>query len=106
MIQVTDHAAVKVAELIDAEGYDGYGLRVQVVGGGCSGMQYRLGFDEARDGDKVIEKEGLHVYVDLKSALYLAGSTVDYVEGLMGAGFKIENPNVRSQCGCGESFAV
>jgi len=106
MITVTEHAASKVAELIAAEGYDGHGLRVQVVGGGCSGMQYRLGFDEARDDDKVIEEHGLNVFVDLKSALYLAGSTVDYVEGLMGAGFKIENPNVRSQCGCGESFAV
>ena len=106
MIQVTDHAATKVAELIAAEGYDGYGLRVQGVGGGCSGMQYRLGFDEARDDDKTIEKNGLSVFEDLKSAIYLAGSTVDYVEGLMGAGFKIDNPNVRSQCGCGNSFAV
>lgn len=106
MITVTEHAASKVSELIAAEGYDGHGLRVQVVGGGCSGMQYRLGFDEARDDDKVIEKGDLSVFVDLKSALYLAGSTVDYVEGLMGAGFKIDNPNVRSQCGCGNSFAV
>ena len=106
MINVTEQAAQKVQELISSEGYDGYGLRVQVVGGGCSGMQYRLGFDEERDGDKVIEKDGLKVFVDLKSALYLAGSSVDYVEGLMGAGFKIENPNVRSQCGCGESFQV
>lgn len=106
MINVTEQAAQKVQELISSEGYDGYGLRVQVVGGGCSGMQYRLGFDEKRDGDKVIEKDGLKVFVDLKSALYLAGSSVDYVEGLMGAGFKIENPNVRSQCGCGESFQV
>lgn len=106
MINVTEQAALKVQELISSEGYDGYGLRVQVVGGGCSGMQYRLGFDEVRDGDKVIEKDGLKVFVDLKSALYLAGSSVDYVEGLMGAGFKIENPNVRSQCGCGSSFQV
>ena len=106
MIIVTETAAVKVKELIAAEGYDGYGLRVQVVGGGCSGMQYRLGFDEQRDGDKTIEKDGLNVFVDLKSALYLAGSTVDYVDSLMGAGFKIENPNVQSTCGCGNSFNV
>ena len=106
MIEITDVAASKVKELIAAEGYDGYGLRVQVVGGGCSGMQYRLGFDEERDGDKIVEKEGLKVFVDLKSAMYLVGSTVDYVESLMGAGFKIENPNVSSSCGCGESFQV
>ncbi len=106
MLTVTDAATTKVKELIAAEGYDGYGLRVQVVGGGCSGMQYRLGFDEARDDDKVVEKDGLRVFVDLKSAMYLVGSTVDYVESLMGAGFKIENPNVTSSCGCGESFQV
>jgi iron-sulfur cluster assembly protein len=106
MINVTETAASKVKELIDAEGYEGYGLRVQVVGGGCSGMQYRLGFDEQHDGDKTIEKDGLKVFVDLKSALYLAGSTVDYVDSLMGAGFKIENPNVSSSCGCGNSFNV
>jgi len=69
-------------------------------------MQYRLGFDEERAGDKVVEHNGLKVFIDLKSALYLAGSTIDYVEGLMGAGFKINNPNARSTCGCGESFQV
>ncbi|MDA1190181.1 MAG: iron-sulfur cluster insertion protein ErpA [Candidatus Poribacteria bacterium] len=106
MIMVTDAASSKVKELLESEGYEGYGLRVQVVGGGCSGMQYRLGFDEARDGDKVIDKEGLKVFVDLKSALYLVGTTVDYVESLMGAGFKIDNPNVSSTCGCGSSFQV
>ncbi len=106
MLTVTDAATTKVKELIAAEGYDGYGLRVQVIGGGCSGMQYRLGFDEARDDDKIVEKDGLRVFVDLKSAMYLVGSTVDYVESLMGAGFKIENPNVSSSCGCGESFQV
>ena len=106
MIEVTEAAASKVKELLESEGYDGYGLRIQVVGGGCSGMQYRLGCDEERQGDKVIEKDGLKVFVDLKSALYLAGSTVDYVESLMGAGFKIDNPNVRNSCGCGSSFQV
>jgi iron-sulfur cluster assembly accessory protein len=106
MINVTTAASDKVKDLLIAEGYENHGLRVQVVGGGCSGMQYRLGFDETTNEDKVLHFDGVDVFVDLKSALYLAGSTVDYVEGLMGAGFKIENPNVRSQCGCGESFAV
>jgi iron-sulfur cluster assembly accessory protein len=106
VITVTDAAAKKVIDLLESEGYEGYGLRVQVVGGGCSGMQYRLGFDEERSGDKIVEHNGLRVFVDLKSALYLAGSTIDYVEGLMGAGFKINNPNARSTCGCGESFQV
>lgn len=106
VITVSEAANGKVKELLASEGYEGYGLRVQVVGGGCSGMQYRLGFDEARPGDKTIEQDGLKVFVDLKSALYLTGATIDYVEGLMGAGFKINNPNAKSSCGCGESFQV
>ena len=106
MIEVTEAAADKIMFLLKEDDYENHGLRLQVVGGGCSGMEYRLGFDEINSNDKVIHQHGIDVMIDLKSASYLAGSTVDYVEGLMGAGFKIENPNVRSSCGCGESFSV
>ena len=107
IINITEQARLKVIELLAAEEYEGdYGLRVKVKGGGCSGMQYQLGFDIVQENDKIIDEDGLTVMVDLKSMLYLTGSTVDYVEGLMGAGFSVDNPNVRSSCGCGESFSV
>ena len=86
---------------------DSYGLRVGVVGGGCSGFQYALDFEEAaRETDHVFETEGLRVYVDPVSARYLQGTTIDYVMGMAGAGFKFENPKAVGSCGCGSSFAV
>ncbi len=106
-MEVTDAARLKVIELLAVEEYSkDYGLRVKVKGGGCSGMQYQLGFDLPHEDDKIFTKEDLTVMVDMKSLIYLTGSTVDYVEGLMGGGFSVDNPNVRSSCGCGESFAV
>ncbi len=113
MIIVTEAAAKKAQLLmqgtmgevsVDADAE--HGLRMQVVGGGCSGFQYNLGFDELRSGDKVFEQHGLKVFIDSRSTLYLAGSTLDYNDGLMESGFKITNPNARSECGCGESFSV
>lgn len=104
MINVTETAASKVRELLENEGTPEHGLRIQVAAGGCSGLQYRLGFDTERDGDKIIEEHGLRVLVDLRSAVQLDGATLDYVDGLMGAGFRIDNPNAKSTCGCGESF--
>ena len=107
MVTVTETAAEKVKELLGKEGHPEFGIRMMVVGGGCSGLQYRLAFDTApRENDRVIESHGIRVFVDLKSALYLAGSELDYAEGLMGAGFKIKNPNATSTCGCGESFSA
>ena len=113
MITVTEAAAKKAQLLIQGttgeESVDAsaeQGLRMQVVGGGCSGFQYNLGFDEQRSGDKVFEQYGLKVFIDSRSTLYLAGSTLDYKDGLMESGFKITNPNARSECGCGESFSV
>ena len=113
MITITEAAARKAQLLMqDAMGEDSvetsadHGLRMQVVGGGCSGFQYNLGFDEQHDGDKVFEQYGLKVFIDPRSTLYLAGSTLDYKDGLMESGFKITNPNARSECGCGESFSV
>ncbi|MCZ6679572.1 MAG: iron-sulfur cluster assembly accessory protein [Candidatus Poribacteria bacterium] len=113
MITITDAAAKKALVLlgkaIEEEGSDSdkeYGLRMQVVGGGCSGFQYNLGFEAHRNGDKVFEHHGLKVFIDPRSTLYLAGSTLDYKDGLMESGFKITNPNATSTCGCGESFNV
>jgi iron-sulfur cluster assembly accessory protein len=86
---------------------DAYGLRVSVTGGGCSGFQYSLGFDaERHDDDTVVELDGVHVLIDNISLPYVAGTTLDFVEGLHGAGFKFDNPKAARTCGCGSSFSV
>ena len=77
-----------------------------MIGGGCSGLQYKLDIDEPRQGDKVFERDGVQVVTDKKSYLYLHGTELDYSEGLMESGFKLHNPNVKRTCGCGTSFAV
>jgi iron-sulfur cluster assembly protein len=82
------------------------GLRVKVVGGGCSGLQYRMEIDSAKERDKVFERDGARLIVDKKSFLYLNGSELDYGENLMAAGFRLVNPNAKRTCGCGESFVV
>jgi iron-sulfur cluster insertion protein len=104
----TDHAAVKVQELIsEEEDNDGLMLRVFVQGGGCSGFQYGFTFDKNQeDGDTVIEKQGVKLLVDPMSFQYLTGAEIDYTEGLDGAHFVIRNPNAMTTCGCGSSFAV
>lgn len=107
MVTVTETAAEKIRTMLTDQGHSDYGLRMMITGGGCSGFQYRLAFDkEASEADRVIEAHGVRVFVDMKSAIYLMGSELDYVEGLMGAGFKINNPNAKGTCGCGESFHV
>jgi iron-sulfur cluster assembly protein len=108
MIELTDKGAEKVREFLAAQGQADVaaGLRVGVRGGGCSGFQYMLAFDAERDGDTVIESHGIRLLVDAASAPYVRGATVDYVDGLQGAGFKVENPNVIAACGCGSSFRV
>jgi iron-sulfur cluster assembly accessory protein len=105
MVMLTDIAAEKVrAYLADQEGEAG--LRVGVQGGGCSGFQYQLALDEQREDDEVFEHDGIRVIVDQASLRYVDGSTVDYTESLMGAGFQVNNPNVVAACGCGSSFRV
>jgi len=107
MVTVSDEAAAKVAEMLEQQGNAGFGLRVAVMGGGCSGFQYKLEFEEApEDMDQVIESNGVRVFVDAKSSLYLNGVILRYDDGLMGSGFQVENPNARTTCGCGESFSV
>ena len=108
MITITDKGAEKVHEFLSGQGATAAeaGLRVGVKGGGCSGFQYNLAFDERRDGDEVFEFSGLKVYVDQPSLPYVRGSVIDYVESLQGAGFQVNNPNVVAACGCGSSFRV
>ncbi len=108
MIEVTTQAAQRIKALLSEDGKaETHGLRMKVVGGGCSGLQYQLSFDDAvRAIDTEIEVEGVRVIVDEKSALYLVGTRLDFVDSLQEAGFKIENPNASNTCGCGQSFAA
>jgi iron-sulfur cluster assembly accessory protein len=107
MLALTEKAAEKVREIRTAEGIeDQMALRMRVVGGGCSGFSYDLYFDSVADADKVFDSNGVKLVVDQMSLMYLLGTEVDYVEGLQGAGFKFNNPNVKSTCGCGSSFSA
>lgn len=108
MITITDKGAEKVRELLAGQQAETSlaGLRVGVRGGGCSGFQYQLAFDEQREDDEVFEDHGLRLLVDKASLPYVRGSVIDYEESLQGAGFKVENPNVVAACGCGSSFRV
>ena len=105
-VTITDRAAARIKELIAAENRADQGLRVKVVGGGCSGLHYKLDFDHPKPGDRVFEKDGAKVLVDMKSLLYLTGTELEYQESLMQSGFVFQNPNVKRTCGCGSSFAV
>jgi iron-sulfur cluster assembly accessory protein len=105
MVTMTDTAARKVGELRLEEGKPEWGLRIRIVGGGCSGMSYELGWeDQQAADDNVSESQGIKVYIDKDSAPYLSGTEIDYVDNeMLGSGFKINNPNVKSSCGCGQS---
>jgi iron-sulfur cluster assembly accessory protein len=106
-ITLTSNAVAKVREIMAQQNPVPAGLRVGVVGGGCSGFSYSMSFENAPGMmDKVFDMDGLKVYVDATSVMYLNGCIVDYIETLEGAGFKFENPNVKSTCGCGSSFSV
>jgi iron-sulfur cluster assembly accessory protein len=106
-IQLTDKAAGKIKELIGSNGDDSeQALRVAVRGGGCSGFQYALALDQPKSEDHVFEHQGVAVVVDKVSMQFVFGSEVDYVDGLQGAGFVVNNPNVVAACGCGSSFQV
>ena len=104
MVTLTRTAVDKVKEIMTERGEEG-GLRITVIGGGCSGFQYQMSLDaEPAADDKVIEQDGLKMFVDSHSVLFLSGTHIDYVDGLTGAGFKFDNPNSRNSCGGGESF--
>ena len=105
MITVTDSAVKQLQALIQEQpGGGDKGLRIFVEKGGCAGMQYGMAIDDRKDGDAVIEKDGVVVLIDESSAKYLRGSTIDYSDDLAGAGFRINNPNATRSCGCGTSF--
>ncbi len=107
MVQLTETAVVKVKEILDTQEPKPTGLRISVVGGGCSGFSYSMAFENAPGMlDKTYSFDGLKVFVDQASMLYLDGAEVDYVETLEGSGFKFNNPNVKSTCGCGSSFSA
>jgi iron-sulfur cluster assembly accessory protein len=105
-ISLTDNAVAKVREIIDAQGQADAGLRIYIAGGGCSGFKYGMALDaEPAADDEVLEFDGLKVFVDSMSYPYLKGASVDYVDdAMLGQGFKVENPNAVSSCGCGQSF--
>jgi len=103
---MTDQAAQKIHALVAEKGIPEGGLRVKVVGGGCSGLTYKMDLDQVRDGDKVFEHAGAKLVVDRKSFLYLNGTILDYQDELMSSGFNLQNPNVKRTCGCGSSFGV
>ncbi len=106
-LELTPSAVGKVKEIMDQQNPLPLGLRVAVVGGGCSGFSYQMNFENQTNGiDKVYEFDGLKVFIDQASLMYLKGTKIDYVETLEGSGFKFENPNVKSTCGCGSSFSM
>jgi iron-sulfur cluster assembly protein len=107
MVQLTDTAVVKVKEILGSQEPKPAGLRIAVVGGGCSGFSYSMAFENQPNMlDKTYTYDGLKVFIDQASLLYLDGAEVDYVESLEGSGFKFSNPNVKSTCGCGSSFSA
>jgi len=106
-VSLTAKAADMVRQAMEQEDLGGHALRVGVMGGGCSGLQYLLDFSkEPGDGDHVLQSEGVDVYVDQWSACHLMGTSIDYVDGLDASGFKFDNPNIQRSCGCGSSFST
>lgn len=105
-IMVTDGAAAKIRELVQASAAPVAGLRVKVVGGGCSGLQYKMDLDNEKTGDKTFGDDDAKVIVDRKSFLYLNGTELDFSDSLLDAGFKLRNPNATKTCGCGASFSI
>nr|BCX01309.1 MAG: iron-sulfur-binding protein [Bacteroidota bacterium] len=108
MITLSERAAAQIRRIRDKEGKGPeYGIRIRITGGGCAGLTYQLEFErEAGPEDQVFEDKGIRIFVDFRSFLYLAGSELDFTDGLDGKGFHFRNPNASRTCACGESFAV
>jgi iron-sulfur cluster assembly protein len=107
MMEVTQNAARQLRTLLDTQKENaGKGLRVQIAKGGCSGLHYEMTLDEKKDGDAVVERDGVQFFIDNESASYLRGATLDFRDGLTGTGFQFLNPNASRTCGCGTSFEV
>jgi len=106
-LTLTDSAVRQIKTLLSRDDRVGHGLRVSVTDGGCSGFSYKLDFDkEEKPGDTVLDYDDLRVFIDANSAPYLKGTTIDFVSGLYGGGFKFSNPNATGTCGCGTSFSA
>lgn len=105
LVTITEAAANEVKGLLEKEPGNS-GLRLEIRGGGCSGMSYGLGFDNPQEKDHIVEMHGVKVFIDPKSAIYLKGTVLDYQGGLEGRGFVIKNPQAKGNCGCGQSFSV
>ncbi len=106
-ITLTDSAVARIQKMLADRGTPNAGLRIQVKGGGCSGLQYDMSWaEQPKERDKVFERDGVRVFVDPKSYIYLVGTNLEYHEGLMESGFKLVNPNAKTSCGCGESFSA
>lgn len=107
LLTITEKAAGKIKEIASRSGKPDAAMRIQVLGGGCSGLSYQFGFaDTIQPQDKTFEEHGVKVVVDPRALLYIAGSALDYEQGLMKSGFKVTNPNATVTCSCGESFSV
>jgi len=107
ILEVTEKALAQIHEIFQKENVEGnMGLRVGVVGGGCSGLSYNIDFDTQKEKDNVIELGDIKILIDPKSTIYLKGVTLDFKDGLTGKGFVFSNPNATNTCGCGESFSV
>lgn len=105
IVELTPKAIGEIKKIFELD-HEGKALRLAVVGGGCSGLSYKMDFDTQKEKDKVFEFENFKVVIDLKSSIYLKGVTVDFEDGLNGKGFVFKNPNAKNTCGCGESFSV
>lgn len=104
-LQLTDDAKEQLGKAIEAQGKDGYGLKIGVEAGGCAGLQYSLAFlAEPQNGEKEVDRDGFTFFIEPNHEPVLDGITIDYVNTMMGGGFKIENPNAEKSCGCGKSF--
>ncbi len=108
LIKLTEAAGRKVSQLMQSDGVANGALRVKIVGGGCAGLEYKMDFEKnpPTPKDILIESAGVRVLVDVKSALYVSGSEIDFKDAMIGGGFKIHNPNATATCSCGESFSV
>lgn len=107
LIEITKKAQDQIKAIFTQEGDSGHnGLRLAVVGGGCSGLQYKIEFSPKKERDNILSFDGFDVYIDPKSSIYLKGIILDYKDGLKGKGFVFDNPNAKNTCGCGESFSV
>ena len=105
IVSITDKAKAQIHKIFNEQG-QGRGLRLAVIGGGCSGLSYKIDFDDKREHDNIIDLSGVQVYIDPKSTIYLKGVELDFKDGLNGKGFVFQNPNATNTCGCGESFSV